>query len=1015
MHRRTRFVAVLVNGMFLSMTLLAIMMPQAAATAGRNSPATAEDCANGPFEGIFDGGNTYVGTGPPVEEDYYKCNVWQGQMFQMALWSSPNVIVAVHRSVNGSLEEMTRAYANEPVDIPSLGTLAKADLTIPIYRTELLYIKVSPPQGANPSSTFIYNLYFRAFNATVLGDGDSATSTPNDDSIHGWSYFTGWGYRYTDDWYWINATNSPTGNNRNYRLTLTQDCSTAMYDLYLYGYLDYNSERLDLVNHSVAMQRRISRTALTTNPNVLEFAPTLYDGNYLLRVHAVENGSFSIGSPDRYTYSVAVTTVGGYAKDGNDRLGDGELVTVSRSVGGALNQRDDSADFVRLQLYAGDDVGLSLQLSRPNSEIVTLGLRYRMIVFSPNGTVAADAENWGVAGSNLYFNPYITIPSFTAGEDGIYNVGIFTTDGALNSWDPAVLTTGGVGMNWATWSLTVSLPNRPPFLNVSNPPPQGIVFNEDGQFQFSMAQTFVDPEGKIGYPIYGPVLTSSNLTATIGSGIVTVRSAADWFGTDYITVTVKDDAPSNTQTVRVNVTVLPVNDAPRTFPGASNYSVVFLPEDGSATVPMRSIFYDVDDTELTFTSGGVTSLDVSVGINNVSQVATITPDLNWNGEFDVTWTATDPGGMLRDFTSHVIVQPVNDPPRETDTRLPRIVIDEGQDYFINLTSHFYDFDTGDTLRYYGAVDPSVAEYIRVNNTNLDPRDPNMRVYVLDQYRSNYFTNGPVPIKFWVLDSSDNVDGTTGIPVVVEKSTFLEILNVNDAPIVDEIQPDPDEVAITDYFEGDTITFAVTRVVDPDNTFYPETDSQWFYKWYVNGVEIVGQTTQTFVFRTVLDATQAGQWAAGNYVVSVQVFDAAGAAAQLQPEWEFTVAKKNRAPSVQVLQPTQYTFEEGESIRFQALVSDDDPEDQPTVYWKYVDAQGNEIVVSDAEQFTSMLDPGTYTVTVVVTDGIETVTRDVQLTVNEHKLNTPGFEGIFAAAALGAVALSAAGARRRRPR
>lgn len=1015
MNRRTRLVAVLANGMFLSMTLMAVMMPQAAATPGRNSPATAEDCGNGPFEGIFNFGDTYVGTGPPVEEDFYKCNVWQGQIFQIALWASPDVIVSVHRSVNGSLEEITRGYASEPVNVQGLGTLALADLTVLVYRTELLYIKISPPTGANPSSTFTYNLYFRAFNATVLGNGDSVSPTPGDDSINGWSYPYLWPFRWTNDWYLINATNSPTGNNVNYRLTLTQDCSTAMYDMYLYRYLDYNSERLDLVNHSVAMQRRVSRTALTTAPDVLDFAPSLYDGYYLLRVHAAENGSFALGSTDRFTYQVAVTTVGGYAKDGNDRLGDGPLVSISQTVGGSLNGRDDSSDFVRLQLYSGDDVGLSLQLSRANSEIVSWGLRFRVIVFSPNGTIAADAQNWGVAGNNLYFNPYVTIPSFIATEDGVYNVGLFTADGAINAWD-ALQATGGVGANWAGWSLTVSLPNRPPFLNVSNPPPEGIVFNEDGQFQFSMARTFIDPEGKIGYPIYGPVLTSSNLTATIGSGIVTVHAAPDWFGSDYLTVTVKDDAPSNTQTVRVNVTVLPVNDEPRTYPGASNYSVIILPEDGSATVPMRSIFYDVDDTELVFTSGGITSQDVAVVINNVSQVATITPNLNWNGEFDVTWTATDPGGLLHDFNSHVVVTPVNDPPRETDTRLPRIVIDEGQDFFINLTSHFYDFDQGDTLRYYGSVDPSVAEYIRVNNTNLDPRDPNMRIYVLDQYRSNYFTNGPVPIKFWVLDSSDNVDGTTGIPVVVEKSTFLEIVNVNDPPIVDEIQPDPDEVAITDYTEGDTITFAVTRVVDPDNTFYPDTDTQWFYKWYVNGAEIVGQTTQTFVFRTVLDATQAGQWAAGHYVVSVQVFDAAGAQAQLEPEWEFTVAQKNRAPNVQLLQPTQVTFQEGEPIRFQALVSDDDPEDSPTVQWKYVDPNtGQEVVASDQEQFTRMLDPGTYTVTVVVTDGNATVTQDVQLTVTAHKLNTPGFEGVFAAVSLGAVALAAAGSRRRRGR
>jgi len=1022
MLRRIRLGAVLMNAILVATAFLVLAVPPAAATPGRNSPATAEDCGAGLFESIYytdanSIGPNYINAGPPVEEDYFKCSVWQGQVFQAVLWAGPGVTVTVQRSVGGNLVDLASDAAGQTVNIGGVGPLSLASITMVIYRTETLYIKVSPPAGAASGDNY-YNLYMRAYNATVLGAGDSLTTTPNGDSIFGWDYFSAYGFRHTDDFYWVNASDAPGSNHQNYRLTLTADCSTAMYDLFLYQYLDYPSERLDLVNHSFAMERRLNRAASTTASNVLDFAPVYYDGRYLLRVHAAENGSFSIGTADRYTYTLGVSTLGGFAKDGNDRLGDGPLVTISGTgaATGTIDQRDDSVDWVRLQLLEGDVVGMGLQFTRPNSEITTLGLRYRVLVFAPNGTIMADDDNWGVSGGNLFFNPYITVQSFTAGEAGVYHVGIFTTDGALNYIDPHLINTGGVGRNSAGWTLNVQLPNRPPYVNASSPPPEGIVFNEDGEFRFSMVGSFIDPEGKS--LSYGPVQYSSNLTVTIGSGVVTVRSIPDWFGSDSFTVTVKDDDLRNNQQVRINVTVLPVNDVPRVHPGAANYSVIQIDEDGSATVPLRSIFFDVDDTSLEFTAGGITTTKADVLINNVSQVATITPDLNWNGEFEVTWTATDGAGLLRDFTSLVRVREVNDPPKATDTRLPRIVIDEGQDYFINLSGHFFDFDfeDGDYLRYYGAVDPSVADFIRVNNTQLDPTDPNMRVYVLDQYRSNYFTNGPIPIKFWVLDSSNNVDGKNGIPVVVEKTTFLEIVNVNDAPIVDEIQPAPSEVAINEYREGDSITFAVTRVVDPDNTFFPDTDTQFFYKWYVNGVEILGQTTQTFVFRTVQDATQPGQWDEGDYVVTVQVFDAAGAQAQQEPEWEFTVKKTNRQPSIQVIRPTQYTFEEGTPIQFQALVSDEDPEDSNlTITWKYLDARGNEVVVGTDEQFTSHLEPGTYTVIVTVSDGIQTVQREVQLTVTEHKLNTPGFEGLFGALAMAAVALAAAGARRpRRP-
>ncbi len=1009
MQRRNRLATTLVCGLFVSSMFVVLLAPPVVATPGRDSPSAAADCMAGPYEGLRDR-QSYVENGPPLVEDYYRCFVWEGQMFQAALWTSPDAILTVHRSVEGSLEEFARSYVSEPANVGGTA-IGLADLSLLIFQTELVYIKVSPPASAGAGSIY-YNLYFRAYNATVLGAGDGVTTTPGNDSINGWSYPWIFGYRFTNDYYWINASNGFGGNNLNYRVTLNQDCSTAMYDIFLFRFLDYDSQSIDLVNHSFALERRLNRAALTTNLNMLEFAPSLYDGMYLLRVHAAENGSYAADSPDRFSYSVSVTTVGGYTKDGNDRLGDGQLLTITQSVTGHIDQRDDSADWVRLQLVANDVASLSVNFNRANGEITTLGLRYRLMVFAPNGTVVADRQNWGVSGGNLYFNPYLTIPSFTVGEDGIYHVGIFTADGALNFIDPHLINTGGVGRNWADWTLTASLPNRAPYINPNVTLPETIVVSEDSEYRFSMAGSFVDPEAKIGYPIYGPVTSSSNLTATIGSGIVTVRPAPDWNGNDQFTVTVKDDVPANQLQVTFNVTVLPVNDAPRIYPGAANYSVVIIDEDGSVNLTMRSIFYDVDDVDLVFTAGGLSGQKVDVVINNASQKAIITPDLNWNGELDVIWTATDGAGLLRDFVSHVIVRPVNDPPRATDTRLPRIVIDEGQDFFINLTSHFFDFDSGDELRYYGSVDASVSKFIRVNNTNLDPRDPNMRVYVIDQYRSNYFTNGPVPIKFWVLDSQDNVDGTNGIATVVEKSTFLEIVNVNDAPIVDEVQPAPSEVAITDYSEGDSITFAVTRVVDPDNSFFPDTDTQFFYKWFVNGVEIVGQTTQTFVFRTVLDATQAGQWSEGEYTVSVQVFDAAGSKAQQEREWEFTVLKKNRQPTVQVLRPTQYTFEEGTPIQFQALIGDDDPEDlsELKISWTYRDADGNVVLVGETQQVERMLDPGTYTVTVSVTDGIETVTRELQLTVTEHELSTPGFEGLLGVLALGGVAMGAGAAR-----
>ena len=200
-------------------------------------------------------------------------------------------------------------------------------------------------------------------------------------------------------------------------------------------------------------------------------------------------------------------------------------------------------------------------------------------------------------------------------------------------------------------------------------------------------------------------------------------------------------------------------------------------------------------------------------------------------------------------------------------------------------------------------DPVVAQFVRINNSLLTPFDPMMRIFVIDSQRSSYFTDGPVQVRFFVLDAFDNMDFSQGVRVDVEKTTFLEILNVNDPPILDDYTPTTDEVNLTAWHEGDTITFSVTSVVDSDK------ESQFFFKWFVNGEEVPQEVSPTFVFKTVLDRTRPGQYDAGNYTVSVQVFDAAGAKAIREPTWEFQVFKTNRRPTVTVLRPTLPTNRE----------------------------------------------------------------------------------------------------------
>src|SRR5882672_9675974 len=86
MKGNNRLAAIGATALLMASTFLAVLASPAAATAGRDSPATAVDALSGPFLGATGGDNVFVSAGPPVVEDWYKVNVVEGQMLQVALF-----------------------------------------------------------------------------------------------------------------------------------------------------------------------------------------------------------------------------------------------------------------------------------------------------------------------------------------------------------------------------------------------------------------------------------------------------------------------------------------------------------------------------------------------------------------------------------------------------------------------------------------------------------------------------------------------------------------------------------------------------------------------------------------------------------------------------------------------------------------------------------------------------------------------------------------------------------------
>jgi hypothetical protein len=65
---------------------------------------------------------------------------------------------------------------------------------------------------------------------------------------------------------------------------------------------------------------------------------------------------------------------------------------------------------------------------------------------------------------------------------------------------------------------------------------------------------------------------------------------------------------------------------------------------------------------MTYSASATPGLQVAIDGGSPEAPATITPDRNWNGEADITFTAADPYGRTCSTAVHVTVTPVNDPP-----------------------------------------------------------------------------------------------------------------------------------------------------------------------------------------------------------------------------------------------------------------------------------------------------------------------------------------------------------------
>ena len=219
-------------------------------------------------------------------------------------------------------------------------------------------------------------------------------------------------------------------------------------------------------------------------------------------------------------------------------------------------------------------------------------------------------------------------------------------------------------------------------------PTQELVENFSS-YSIDLTLLFSDEETADGDLVYS-VSGNANIGVSIdANGIATITGAADWTGTENITFTATD-AGGLSVDASADFVVSAYNEAPTTT-GLADQN---LTEDfASYTIDLKDIFADIEtvDGDLVYSVAGNTNIGVAIDSNGI---ATITSTADWNGTENLTFTATDAGGLSVDAAADFVVGADNDAPTTTGLADQNLTEDFAS-YTIDLKDIFEDVETVD--------------------------------------------------------------------------------------------------------------------------------------------------------------------------------------------------------------------------------------------------------------------------------------------------------------------------------
>ncbi len=510
-------------------------------------------------------------------------------------------------------------------------------------------------------------------------------------------------------------------------------------------------------------------------------------------------------------------------------------------------------------------------------------------------------------------------------------------DGAV---DVAVTNTAsGLSSNTLTGGYTY-VPNSTPV--VADIPDQTIA--EGAAFAVINLDDYVTDPDNADAEITWSYSGNTELTVDITDRVATITIPdIDWNGAETITFRATDPGELFTEDA-ATFTVTAENDDPVV---ADIPDQTVLEGATFTTITLDDYVDDIDNTddEMTWTYSGNTDLTVDI----TDRIATITiPDVDWNGAETITFRATDPGLLFGEDAATFTVNAVNDPPVLAE--IGAQLVTEGGN--LNFTTSASDVENN--------VLTMTIEDMPTNATYADNGDGTA---VFD-FNPDYSQAGVYDVSFIV---SDGFAADTEI-VAITVNEFG-----NNAPVLDPIGPQT-------IAENDVLSLTITGS-DPDGTIptlsVTDEPTNVVFTDNLDG-------TASFVFSP--DFTQEGV-----YPVVFKAFDGTLVDSEVV---EITVVNTNQLPVLTTV--AAQSVNEGDSLIFNVSGTDADGA-IPTLSTStlpglaaFVDSLNGVGTFAWAPEYT---EAGVYTVMFYATDGIDTDSSEVEITVTEMGNQPPEIDSV----------------------